>query len=397
MTVIADRLDEIASEFNVLGSGVLDVRTGITYFQLLAKAFSDLSIGVGFPVLGGEVGVVNTQFDYGDPRRFGASANGIANDTVPVQLAIDSGVRTLVLAPGCDYAVTQVKFQYFNMPGSNNPARGFRLLGHGGRLRQLAASTQAMVYIDTCDDFVMSGVPFYGNRANQAVPNYGIYVVNSSYGKMTNCLVRDFSGSGMVMTNGVGLSDEWNIIGNEFIFNSGFGFYAENCGDHSIDANHCDFNAYDGMAFVGCYTTALLGNHSLTNTQAGCSITGSRAFTVGPGNMFRENQRHGLVLSGGAGGHRIKGVTCLWNSLAGQGLYDGINADSCPSIHISSNESNDFYYASAGAPVSGVSRQRYGFKANNCPGIITDGANCFTPNFTGATLLTGTSAYVAGV
>ena len=112
--------------------------------------------------------------------------------------------------------------------------------------------------------------------------------------------------------------------------------------------------------------------------------------------MFRENQRHGLILTDGAGGHRIEGTTCLWNSLAGQGLYDGINADNCPSIHITSNDSNDFYYASAGYPVCGVSRQRYGFKANNCPNIITDGANCFTPNFTGTVLLTGTSTWASG-
>jgi hypothetical protein len=328
-----------------------------------------------------------------DPRRYGAAGDDATVDvTTAVQMAIDSG-NTLFLPPNLKFGITHVTIAGH---GYYSGSPGFRVHG-GGWLRQVNGSTQTMMSIDYVDDFQMFGVTLHGNKTGQTVANYGIRATNSSFGKISSCLITSFSGTNVLIAANPDVADEWNLVNNEIIFSGGFGVYLQDCGDLSLLANHINFNAASGLVLLRCYTSTAAANHILTNHESGTLITDSRSIVM-TGNMIRENDRHGMALSGGPGGHVLSGNVVRWNSTSSQGGYDGINADAVPSLQILGNASNDFYALSFPyAPVNGRYNQRYGLYANNCPDIITDGANRMSPNYTGSVNLTGTSAFVAGV
>jgi hypothetical protein len=63
-----------------------------------------------WPELAGEVGVVDRRWPYGHPHRYGAVGNEVANDRVPVQLAIDNARPS---AAGFRNVLLEGRFKYY--------------------------------------------------------------------------------------------------------------------------------------------------------------------------------------------------------------------------------------------------------------------------------------------
>ena len=253
------------------------------------------------------------------PFEYGAVGDGITDDTLAIQTAINAGNGYLFLPSGVTFIVENLSIQNHNYPN-----RIFRIFG-GGCLKLKANASHVLLYIYNCDNLTIDGVEFDGNRDNQTGSNWGIYCVRMNYSSIQNCFLHDHSGTALVLdkdvSGGTGLCDENEISRNRIILNDGHGVYIQNCGDHGLANNHIGWNAWDGVQCVGCYTITLVGNHILSNTQNGVKISGSGRFVL-DGNQIRENKRHGVVMSGAAG-HKLTANRMIWNGVEAENTYDG--------------------------------------------------------------------------
>jgi parallel beta-helix repeat protein len=326
-------------------------------------------------------------------RDCGAVGDGTTDDTAAIQACFNA--YTDVYFPGGKvFAACGLQILTHKYP---NPP--FRLSGPG-TIKAKNSCNSNILYLQDVDDMQIEGLEIDGNRTNQGTSHYGIYAVNANYLKLHHNFIHDVNGSCVVADISAGLSDEWTVNDNSILFCQGYGLYKQNSGDDAITNNHIDFNLYDGISYVGGYTSVIQGNDVLTNTQAGISIHGSRRFVIS-NNQVRENTQRGIYIDTG-GGHIITNNRVHWNSQAGQDSYDGVYITGSDNNIFASNQSNDDGYAGAGPPVSGVSKQRYGLKADNSPNLLIGGTNDFntnhtgTVNFTGTTTLVGDAYYATG-
>ena len=275
------------------------------------------------------------------PMDFGAVGDGLADDTVAVQKAIDATQNggSLYFPGGHKYLVRSL-----------HATGEVHWLGPGGSWLNDRAADGAVIIQgnNASDDLVtltnaaysnISGVAFDGNKINQAKPLNGIRLINCEFTRFDNIYVTSCSGHGILLENinTVQTSDEIDLVdcysvlngmdGVHYDFSLPGGVFAP--GDCEIIGGHYDFNTGAGISLHVSAYTSINGANVLSNGAAGISAIYCTGLNI-TGNMIRNNRAQGIVLGAGPSFTKcnncsISGNQVHLNSRAGIGQYSNID------------------------------------------------------------------------
>lgn len=247
-----------------------------------------------------------------DIRWFGAVGDGITDDTVAIQAALDSvGVDgATVYFPNGIYLVTTLGPKNNTLlVGGSRPTFGLdSFLGVRNAVIKQKASTNlplitdhalGIVYAVTLRNLVLDG-----NKANQSTPNHGVHLIDTGAGtdaqwQFENLLVRDCTGDGIRAGNFrrsnrilscdiVGcdgnavslLSTDNTVFDTNPAQSGGHGIYLEQGRNHFVGCNVFS-NDLCGMSMTSSVTDCMVENCVFDlNGQDGINLAGARNAVV---------------------------------------------------------------------------------------------------------------------
>lgn len=275
------------------------------------------------------------------PMDFGAVGNGLADDTVAMQKAIDATINggSLYFPGGHKYLVRALH------------AEGeVHWLGPGGSWLNDRAADGAVIIQgnDATEDLLtlhnsaysnISGIAFDGNKLHQSKKLNGMRLINCEFTRFDNIYVTSCSGHGILLENinTVQTSDEIDLVdcysvlngldGVHYDFQLPGGVFAP--GDCEIIGGHYDFNTGNGISLHVSHYTSITGANVLSNGGAGISAIFCTGLNI-TSNMVRNNRLQGIVLGAGptftnCTNCNLSGNQVHLNSRAGVGKYAGID------------------------------------------------------------------------
>ena len=275
------------------------------------------------------------------PLDFGAVGDGLSDDTVALQKAIDATKNggSLYFPGGKRYLVRSLtangEIHWVGPGGSwlNDRAADGAVIIQGDH-----AAGDLLTMIDAAYSNI-SGIAFDGNKANQTKPCNGIRLVNCEFTRFDNIYVTSCSGHGILLenVNDLQTSDEIDLVdcysvlnnldGVHFDYKQGMSVSAP--GDCEIIGGHYDFNIGNGIGLHVSSFTSIIGANVLSNQAAGIKAVYCTGLNIS-NNMVRNNQRQGIVLGDGpefTGCNQcaLLGNQVHLNSRAGIGSFSNID------------------------------------------------------------------------
>lgn len=248
--------DQIAGNTNI--DEVIDGRRayGATYvYKTLSERLESLRV------------VVNI-------RDFGAVGDGITDDTLAIQEAIDYvktiGVGTLVF-PDNDYNITQI---------SLINAENIVIVSNGGTIKQTTPQLNGAIYINGSSNIMIKGLILKGNgiadTGTSGYNNHGIYVINSSNITIKENDIANMSSGGILINSSddVRITDN-NLYGNMGMFDIAYG-YAEPVKPLS--------NAW------------IVNNNCTSQNRYGVFVQGYGKNVVVTGNTVKDKYEYGILV-----------------------------------------------------------------------------------------------------
>ena len=177
-------------------------------------------------------------------KDFGAVGDGVADDTVAVQAAINTG-KNVYVPRGDTYAITG------NVTGFANN----QLIYGGGAFKKIGTTIQPMFLLpDMSDGVRFDGIEFNGNKAlfayGNAVPAILGYITYSL--SVTNCYFHDIIDCGIKLRDGANLY----ASGNRFI----------DIMENGIELHNYTTDVRTGSAYVNT-RPVVEGNHTIVNNR----------------------------------------------------------------------------------------------------------------------------------
>jgi len=244
------------------------------------------------------------------PLDFGAVGDGITNDTVALQKAIDATQNggSLYFPGGCKFLVRGLtatgEIHWLGPGGSWLSDRAV----DGAVIIQGDNADSDLLTLDHAPDSSIMGIGFDGNKAHQSKPCNGIRLINCEFTRLDNVYVTSCSGSGILFENSntAQTSDEIDLVDCYSVLNAEdglrFGFVLPgglwSPGDCEIIGGHYDYNSGDGINLHVSSYTGISGANILSNGKAGVDVTYCTGLNISS-NMIRNNMRQGVVLGQG--------------------------------------------------------------------------------------------------
>lgn len=299
-------------------------------------------------------------------KDFGASGDGVSDDTSPVQAAINAATGILFFPPG-DYLLDTVTI-----------SQELVVLGSGRRFQQSIAGTRinaksatsTIFYVNTPDPVTFLDLGFINNNGATAgaaiqLDDTGASGTGNLFSRIENCLFDGmFTGVRTTRASSVTVSacQFWNVV------STGFGIFIDNLfnadqGDDSIDA--CTFGigignavgiGWQGSGGLRVFNNKFLGSRALSINLGGVPVGQPTAQLYITGNSFDGVTNSGIPVNifNAAGLSPFFGITIVGNQFNCTNL-DTFIVISGNSGHIVSNVAitGNTLYVYAGNTVSG--------------------------------------------
>lgn len=261
--------------------------------------------------------------------RYGAVGDGIADDTVAVQAAIDAGGVTVF--PTGTYLTGRLTLRHATvLRGVNSGTYNNTFTdAQRSRIRLKNAANDHLLYIPVTSNRVMiSGLEIDGNKANQTTTGiHGIFFAddtaqNEAQAIIERVYIHDANGEGLrvgAWRQAVHVTD---VISN-FNGTHGMNIVGTDC---IITRPICGDNAYSGVAVSGNVTMVTGG--AIYNNQNGIVVAANIRRVLLTANGVDKNLRAGIVVSTGVAGLSILGALMTSNGRETNNLYPHIQVDS---------------------------------------------------------------------
>lgn len=300
--------------------------------------------------------IVNAPVNVQD---YGATGDGVTNDTAAIQAAIDAVVAGGTLYfPNGTYLV-DVNTQSCTLTDGTDVSKCALLIDTamqvtsdiGAQLKaKEGASAATDNYIVSCTAGVtFNNIYFNGDRLN-VTSSYGIQL-NASESTVQNCVFKDFDGSPVVAqgTGPSGMIDRIDVSSNSFEDNGNTIFLA--WVDRFKLNNNTIYNASEGFDLDKYCKNGQINGNSFetfrgTGADAGIEINGGDSITVA--NNSIRNFKDGIILNAkntGGADYYSTGITVAGNTVensTGYGLTVGAQLSGLESLQDSTIVGNVF-------------------------------------------------------
>ena len=202
-------------------------------------------------------------------KDFGAVGNGVTDDTVAVQNAINAAVNNVLSLSGGTYVVSNL-----NIPS-------YTVLTGPGTIKRKAGATGIMVQGTNADDVQLFDVIFDGNNTG-SVSQLVRFDGSSDRLLVKGCSFVNSVDSGLAVSGTSGLATVLNCAA---LNNDNYGIVIDASGSsHIISGNRCVGNGASGILVSSNYTLVTNNvandNVTLVNNQAGILLLNSDYCTV---------------------------------------------------------------------------------------------------------------------
>jgi parallel beta-helix repeat protein len=218
-----------------------------------------------------------------------------------------------------------------------------------------------------------------------ATPSYGIYLENSTNGKIINNMITNFATGLNVSSGSINIA----VTGNNISYNS-YGIWWGDSGNFTITQNHCSHNFFTGVYISNSNNGTISGISCIGNGNYGILWQDSDYFAITQNNCS-ENSLTGIYIPSSNNG-TISGNTCSGNGdnglqLRSNSFYNVVTENFCTgNVNIgirlqavgwsifennTSNE-NDIGIWTTAASYCPI---HWNIFANNTDNILDDGAN----------------------
>ena len=157
--------------------------------------------------------------------------------------------------------------------------------------------------VNTRSNFTIRGCRLVGPAAT---PSYGIYLENSTNGKIINNMITNFATGLNVSSGSVNLA----VTGNNISYNS-YGTWWGDSGNFTFTQNHCSHNFFTGVYISNSNNGTISGISCIGNGNYGILWENSDYFAITENNCS-ENSYTGIYISSSDNG-TISGNTCSGN------------------------------------------------------------------------------------
>ena len=332
-----------------------------------------------FGYLAGVTGGIQAQLDLKAPK----GAVLYADDYCSVPGVYDHTCINSAIAAASNFTTVQLSSRTYTVAAQVAIASktGIVLRGVGQSTKIVAAGglNAHVVKLDTCDRCAVEQLQIDGVKASQTA-GYALYIADSAFVSVRSNYIHDGKDGGIKLTSGAVPQDETRIIDNYIQNNGGSGVEVADCNDHILLSNHIDYNGTAGVLLTGTYNVLVAYNNILSNGTHGVFVYGGGRNKV-HGNLVRNNNAHGIVLQA-SNNNQVANNLCHMNSQGATGTYDGIAIDSTTATMVIGNTSVDIDFD--------PKHQAYGLYLSGTTDATQIIGNVFTPNLTGAAVLTGT-------
>ncbi|MFX1559310.1 MAG: nitrous oxide reductase family maturation protein NosD [Promethearchaeota archaeon] len=124
-----------------------------------------------------------------------------------------------------------------------------------------------------------------------ATPSYGVYLVNSTYGRIVNNMITNFA-HGLNVSGG---SRNLVVTGNNISYNS-YSIWCEDSDHLTITENHCSHNFFTGIYLSNSDNGIISGNNCSGNADNGIQLTFFSEYNTLTDNICNENTNSGFRL-----------------------------------------------------------------------------------------------------
>lgn len=257
---------------------------------------------------------------YVNVKDFGAKGDGLTDDTVAIQSALNAAVfagKASVFIPPGTYSVGQLSIpSYTALIGI--PAYDYEV-GGGSLLKLNNPSAQCLLDITNTRGVTIQGLSLYGNNDNASNNAHGVMRNDSVEGgtsgfenatRIDDCKIYKFGGDGLHMAN----SWCWSVRHCSIADNGGDGIYFSGWDCWVLD-NWLSNNGNCGFANRGNYDSAatITGNRIEWNKQQGILIQNSAGMILITGNYFDYSYYSGVKIVSPAAGDPCEHVTITGN------------------------------------------------------------------------------------